>query len=223
MKKTAFAATLALMAASCTTDPYTGNQKVSNTAAGAGLGAAAGALGGLVFASANNSGSVATRNAALIGAGIGALTGGGIGAYMDRQEAELRRELQGTGVSVTRNGEQIILNMPSNITFATDQDSVRADFYPVLNSVGIVLRKFNQTLVDVTGHTDSTGSDGYNFELSQRRAMSVANYLAGQGVDGRRFAVAGFGENRPIATNATEAGRAANRRVEIQLRPLTGA
>lgn len=223
MKKTAIAAALAMMATSCTTDPFTGEQKISKTATGAGIGAAAGALGGLIFASASNSGSVATRNAALIGAGLGALTGGGIGAYMDRQEAELRRELQGTGVSVTRTGDSIVLNMPSNITFATDQDTVRSDFFRVLNSVGIVLRKFNRTLVDVTGHTDSTGSDSYNFELSQRRAMSVANYLAQQGIDGRRFAVAGFGENRPIATNASAAGRAANRRVEIQLRPLTGA
>jgi outer membrane protein OmpA-like peptidoglycan-associated protein len=140
---------------------------------------------------------------------------------MDRNEAELRQQLQGTGVSVTRSGDQIILNMPSDITFATDQDSVKAAFYPVLNSVALVLKKYKQTTVDVFGHTDSTGSDQHNFDLSQRRALSVANYLAGQGVDQRRFAVTGFGKTRPVASNATAEGRAQNRRVEIQLSPLT--
>jgi outer membrane protein OmpA-like peptidoglycan-associated protein len=111
--------------------------------------------------------------------------------------------------------------MPSDITFGVDQDAVRADFYPVLNSVALVLRKYNQTLVDVYGHTDSTGSDQHNYDLSQRRALSVANYLSGQGVDQRRFAVSGFGKTRPIASNGTTDGRAKNRRVEIQLSPLT--
>ena len=138
-----------------------------------------------------------------------------------RGVAELRAQLQGTGISVTRNGNQIILNMPSNITFATDQDQVMSAFYPTLNSVALVLKKFNQTIVDVYGHTDSTGNDQYNYELSERRAMSVANYLYSQGIDGRRFAVQGFGETRPIASNATPDGRAANRRVEIQLSPLS--
>lgn len=205
------------MLGACTTDPYTGEQKVSNTAGGAALGAGLGALAGLAVGGSN----VAQRNAVLIGAGIGALAGGAIGATMDRNEAELRAQLQGTGVSVTRTGNQIILNMPSDVTFATDQDTVKSAFYPTLNSVALVLKKFNQTVVDVYGHTDSTGNDNYNFELSQRRALSVANYLAAQGVDSRRFAVTGFGETRPIADNATNAGRAQNRRVEIQLSPLT--
>jgi outer membrane protein OmpA-like peptidoglycan-associated protein len=213
-KITAAVAAAALLAA-CTTDPYTGQQKVSNTAGGAAIGAGLGALAGIALGGGND------RRNALIGAGIGALTGGAIGNYMDRQEAELRAQLQGTGVSVTRNGDQIILNMPSNITFATDQDQVISGFYPTLNAVGLVLKKFNQTIVDVYGHTDSTGNDQYNFGLSERRAMSVANYLYGQGVDGRRFAVEGFGETRPIASNATPEGRAANRRVEIQLSPLS--
>jgi outer membrane protein OmpA-like peptidoglycan-associated protein len=212
-KIVAAVAAAALLAA-CTTDPYTGQQKVSNTAGGATLGALAGAGLGLL------AGGDDRRNA-LIGAGIGALAGGGIGVYMDRQEAELRAQLQGTGVSVTRAGNQIILNMPSNITFATDQDTIQSSFYPTLNSVTLVVKKFNQTLVDVYGHTDSTGSDQHNFDLSQRRAMSVANYLSAQGVDPRRFAVSGFGETRPIASNDTESGRAQNRRVEIQLSPLT--
>ena len=121
---------------------------------------------------------------------------------MDQNEAELQPQLQGTGVSVTRVGDRIVLNMPSDITFATDQDSVKSQFYPVLNSVALVLKKFNQTIVDVYGHTDSTGDDTYNYDLSQRRALAVANYLSGQGVDPRRFAVTGFGETRPIADNA---------------------
>ncbi|QPC88740.1 OmpA family protein [Mesorhizobium sp. NBSH29] len=213
MKKTAAALIATTMLAACTTDPYTGQQKVSNTAGGAAIGAGLGALAGMA-AGGND------RRNALIGAGIGALAGGAIGAYMDQQEAELRAQLQGTGISVTRSGEQIILNMPSNITFASDQDAVKAGFYPTLNSVSLVLKKFNRTIVDVYGHTDSTGDDQYNFDLSQRRALSVANYLSGQGVDQRRFAVTGFGETRPIADNATAGGRAQNRRVEIQLSPL---
>ena len=216
MKKTvlvALAATLAVTACT-TTDPYTGEQKVSNTAGGAALGALAGAGVGLL------AGGDDRRNA-LIGAGIGALAGGAIGNVMDRNEAELRAQLQGTGVSVTRVGDRIVLNMPSDITFATDQDSVKPQFYPVLNSVGLVLKKFNQTIVDVYGYTDSTGDDTYNYNLSQRRALAVADYLSGQGVDSRRFAVTGFGETRPVADNGSPAGRAQNRRVEIQLSPLT--
>jgi outer membrane protein OmpA-like peptidoglycan-associated protein len=215
MKKTLLAVTAtAFLVSGCTTDPYTGQQKVSNTVGGAGIGALAGAALG-TLAGGND------RRNALIGAGIGALAGGAIGATMDRNEAELRQQLQGTGVSVTRSGDQIILNMPSDITFATDQDSVKAAFYPVLNSVALVLKKYRQTTVDVFGHTDSTGSDQHNFDLSQRRALSVANYLSGQGVDQRRFAVTGFGKTRPVASNATAEGRAQNRRVEIQLSPLT--
>lgn len=207
----------AVLAAGCTTDPYTGQPKLSNTAAGAGIGAGLGALAGLAVGGSPR----AQRNAVLIGAGIGALAGGGIGAYMDQQEAKLRQQLEGTGVSVTRNGDIIVLNMPSNITFDVDQDAIKGQFYPVLNSVAVVLREYNRTLVDVNGHTDSTGDAEYNRNLSERRALSVANYLNGQGIDPRRFSIVGFGESQPVATNATEAGRAANRRVEIQLAPIT--
>ncbi|MGR6468987.1 OmpA family protein [Rhizobium sp. PAMB 3182] len=204
------------LSACTTTDPYTGQQKVSNTAGGAAIGAAAGAVGGLLL----GNGPTSRRNGALIGAGIGALAGGAIGNYMDRQEAELRAQLQGTGISVTRNGDNIILNMPSNITFPTDQYAVMPAFYPTLNSVAIVLNKFNKTLVDINGHTDSTGSLQHNMELSQQRASSVANYLTGQGVDARRMSAMGFGPNQPVATNATPEGRAQNRRVEVQISPL---
>ena len=207
----------ALFASACTTDPYTGEQKISNTAGGALLGAALGALAGLAVGGSPR----AQRNAVLIGAGIGALTGGAIGAYMDQQEAELRQSLQGTGVGVVRNGNNLSLIMPSNITFATDQDQINAGFYPTLNAVSTVLRKYNRTLVDVNGHTDSTGDDNHNYRLSERRALSVANYLTSQGNDPRRFSVLGFGETQPIASNSTESGRAQNRRVEIQLAPIS--
>ena len=215
MKKTVIAAVAASMfVAGCTTDPYTGEQKISNTAGGAAIGALAGA--GLGTLAGGND-----RRNALIGAGVGALAGGAIGSVMDQNENELRAQLQGTGVSVTRVGNQIMLNMPSDITFNVDQDAVKPEFYPVLNSVALVLKKYRQTTVDVFGHTDSTGSDQHNFDLSQRRALAVANYLNAQGVDQRRFAVTGFGKTRPIASNATAQGRAQNRRVEIQLTPLT--
>jgi len=205
------------LSACTTTDPYTGEQKVSNTAGGAALGALGGALVGVAV----GGGGHGKRNAALIGAGIGALAGGAIGNYMDQQEAELRAQLEGTGISVTRQGDNIILNMPSNITFDIDQDAVKPGFYPTLNSVAIVLRKFNRTLIDINGHTDSTGSLQHNQDLSQRRALSVADYLGGQGIDQRRVSAVGYGPSQPVASNATEAGRAQNRRVEIQIAPIT--
>ncbi len=207
----------ALIVTACTTDPYTGQQKVSNTAGGAAIGAGLGALAGLAVGGSDR----AQRNAVLIGAGVGALAGGAVGAYMDQQEAEIRAQLEGTGVSVTRAGDRIILNMPSDITFATDQDAVQSGFYPTLNSVALVLTKFNRTTVDVYGHTDSSGSDSYNQSLSNRRALSVADYLSSQGVDPRRFYITGYGESQPIASNDTPSGRALNRRVEIQLAPVS--
>jgi outer membrane protein OmpA-like peptidoglycan-associated protein len=217
IKKMSILACAAIYLTACTTtDPYTGQQKTSNLAGGAVLGAALGAVGGAVI----GGGGRDSRNGALIGAGIGALAGGAIGNYMDNQEAELRAQLQGTGISVTRMGDRIILNMPSNITFATDQDQVMPQFYPTLNSVAIVLRKFDKTLIDVNGHTDSTGSVAHNEALSERRAMSVASYLNSQGVDPRRVSALGFGPSQPIASNATAEGRAQNRRVEIQIAPI---
>ena len=203
----------AFLAACTTSNPYTGEAQVSRTAGGAALGAGLGAGLGLL------AGGDDRRNA-LIGAGIGALAGGAIGSYVDRQEAELRAQLQGTGVSVTRFGNSIVLNMPSNITFPVDQSDIQPAFFATLNSVGIVLNKYNQTLIDVYGFTDSTGSPQYNLGLSQRRAQSVASYLSAQGVDPRRMYVVGFGQERPIASNATPAGRAQNRRVEITIVPL---
>ena len=198
----------------CTTDPYTGQSKVSNLAGGAALGAVAGA--GLGMLAGGND-----RRNALIGAGVGALAGGAIGGYMDQQENELRAQLQGTGVSVTRVGNNIVLNMPSNITFDSDQAGLKPQFYNTLNSVALVLKKFERSLVDVAGHTGSTGSVSYNQQLSQQRAQSVASYLISQGNNPQRFYVQGYGESRPVADNSSEAGRAANRRVEIQIAPLS--
>lgn len=202
----------------CTQDPYTGEQTTSNTAIGAGIGAVAGALGGYLIGKGSSDD---RRERALIGAGVGALAGGAVGYYMDQQEAALREKLRASGVSVTRVGDNIILNMPGNVTFATDSSDINSRFYEVLNSVALVLEEYDRTLVDVYGHTDSTGSAQYNMQLSQRRAQSVAQYLTSQGVNGQRFYVQGMGENQPIATNDTEAGRAQNRRVEIKISPLT--
>jgi len=219
IKKIAIVALASTFLAGCmTTDPYTGEQKVSNTAGGAAIGALAGAAGGLLVASQSGAD---PRAAALIGAGIGGLGGGLVGNYMDKQEAELRAELQGTGISVTRQGDHIILNMPSNITFATDQDQVNQGFVPTLNSVALVLKKYNKTLIDINGHTDSVGNPAYNQGLSERRAASVANYLGAAGVDQRRISTLGFGMTQPIASNANEAGRSQNRRVEISIAPIT--
>ena len=218
MRKILISSVGLLMLAACTTDPYTGQQKVSNTALGAGAGAAVGALGGLLVGKTTNAN---TRRSVLIGAGIGALTGGGIGLYQDQQEAKLRAQLQNTGVSVTRAGDTIVLNMPSNITFASGSSNIRPEFFNVLNSVGLVLKEYNRTVVNVFGHTDSDGSDAFNQRLSEQRGVTVANYLVSQGTDSRRYYVVGYGEEQPIASNATAEGKAQNRRVEIRIDPLT--
>jgi outer membrane protein OmpA-like peptidoglycan-associated protein len=202
-----------LLGACQTTNPYTGQQQTSNTTKGVGIGAAAGAVIGALAGG--------SRKSAMIGAGIGAIAGGGVGAYMDNQEKRLREQLQGTGVSVTRSGDNLILNMPGNITFATNQSDVKAEFYPVLNSVALVLKEYNKTMIDVVGFTDSTGALQYNMQLSQARAVSVASYLQSQGVQPVRIATQGMGPQNPIASNDTPEGRAQNRRVELILRPLT--
>ena len=204
--------------AACTTDPFTGERVLSNTAKGALIGTAAGAAGGAAI------GALSGRKAAkgaLIGAGVGALAGTAVGAYMDHQEAKLREQLAGTGVSVTRDGDNLILNMPGNVTFGTNQSAILPSFYPVLNSVSLVLKEYPKTIVEVLGHTDSTGSDSLNLTLSKDRATSVGSYLKAQGIDDRRVLTQGFGKRSPIADNATAEGRQANRRVELRLVPIT--
>lgn len=208
----------AIVASGCQTlDPYTGEQKTSQATKGAMIGAAAGVVAGLI----SGDDAVERRQHAMIGAGVGALAGGAVGNYMDRQEMELREELAGSGVSVTRVGDNITLNMPGNITFATDSADLSSDFYDVLNSVSKVLNEFNKTVIEVAGHTDSTGSDAYNQSLSERRAMSVAAYLKSQKIMPERVITVGMGESRPVADNASGEGRQANRRVELTLVPLT--
>ncbi len=208
-----------IAAAGCETlDPYTQESKTSNATKGALIGAAAGAVAGLM----SGDDAVERRQHALIGAGIGALAGGSIGYYMDRQEAKLRSELEGTGVSVTRIGDNITLNMPGNVTFATGSSDLNPAFFDVLSSIGKVLTEFDRTIVEVAGHTDSSGSEAYNQSLSERRSSSVSHYLQVQGIAGQRMISVGAGELRPIATNDTASGRQANRRVEITMVPITG-
>jgi len=215
IRTVAIATALSLGLSGCQTiNPYTGEQQTANSAKGAGIGAIGGAIAGAILGGGK-------RKNILIGAGVGALTGGAVGGYMDQQEAKLRARLQGTGVSVTRSGDSLILNMPSNITFASDSSSISADFYSVLDSVALVINEFNKTYVDVIGNTDSTGTAEYNQRLSVARASSVARYLESQRVLPQRIYTQGMGENAPVASNDTPQGRALNRRVEIKLTPLT--
>ena len=200
-----------------TLDAYTQESKTSSATKGAVIGAIAGAVVGL----ASGDDAVERRQRALIGAGVGALAGGAVGAYQDRQEAELRAELQGTGVSVTRIGDNITLNMPGNVTFATNSSDLSPAFFDVLNSVSKVLIEFDKTVVEVAGHTDSTGADDYNQALSERRAQAVSQYLQGQKVNQQRLITIGLGERMPVADNTTNTGRQANRRVEITMVPVT--
>jgi len=203
-----------LFLGACTTiDPYTREEKTSNTVKGAGIGALSGAVIGVLAGD--------NRKSALIGAGIGAMAGGGIGYYMDDQEAKLRQELESTGVSVTRYGDTITLTMPGNITFNTDSSAISANFYRILDSVAKVINEFEKTYVDISGHTDSVGQASYNMTLSQQRADSVSLYLQSRQVLPQRIITRGAGETHPVASNETAQGRSQNRRVEIKLTPLS--
>ena len=191
-------------------------RKAKNPRTGALIGAGIGAVAGLL------SGSDATerRQRALVGAGIGGLAGGSIGAYQDRQEAELRRQTAGTGIDVSRDGDVIKLNLPDGVTFDFGKAELKPQFYPALNKVASTLREYNQTIVEVSGHTDSIGSEAVNQRLSEQRAASVGNYLIGQGLQRERFEIVGMGKRYPVASNDTDAGRALNRRVEIRVLPV---
>lgn len=186
-----------------------------NTYKGAGIGAGLGAIAGALTANDEHR----WRNAAA-GAAIGGLAGAGVGNYMDSQERELRQATAGTGIDVARQGNDLILNMPSNITFAYDSSNIQSQLKPTLNNVANILANYPQTIVEIHGHTDSTGSDAYNLDLSDRRAAAVANYLSARGAT-QRIITTGLGESQPIATNATAEGRAQNRRVEIKISPIT--
>lgn len=198
-----------------TLDPYTGESKTSNASKGAGIGALTGAIIGAATASKKD-----RRKGALTGALGGAAIGGGIGYYMDQQEMALRQRLEGTGVGVQREGDNIRLIMPGNITFSTNRSDIRPGFYDTLDSVTVVLQEFDKTAIRVSGHTDSTGSDVYNQTLSEQRANSVAGFFSRNGLSSGRLQAIGYGERYPLAGNDSEAGRQANRRVELELLPL---
>lgn len=219
MKKHILAVTLAvstsLAITGCTTNPYTGESQAGKVGIGAATGAAIGAGVGVLSSSKKDRG-----KGAIIGAAAGAALGGGIGYYMDVQEAKLREQLRGTGVSVTRNGDNIILNMPNNVTFDTNSSTLKPAGANTLVGVAMVLKEYNKTAVNVVGHTDSTGSNATNMALSKQRADSVASTLIVQGVSAGRIYTQGVGPSYPIASNDTENGRAQNRRVEITLSPL---
>jgi outer membrane protein OmpA-like peptidoglycan-associated protein len=202
------------LTSACMTDPVTGEQRISR----AGIGALGGAVGGYLLG--DLIGGRRDRTEKIVGAGIGAIAGAGIGNYMDRQEREIRERTAGTDVEVVRRGDDLILNMPSGITFATDSANVQPQFRPTLDQVADVLDRYNQTYVDVYGHTDSTGSAQYNQGLSERRAGAVADYLVSRGVESARLETLGYGLTQPIASNDTVEGRAENRRVEIKIVPI---
>ncbi|MCU7813772.1 MAG: OmpA family protein [Candidatus Thiodiazotropha sp. (ex Lucinoma kastoroae)] len=208
-------ASVIVLQACTTVDPYTREEKTSKATTGAMIGAVAGAVLGI----ATSKDKKKRKERALKGAGIGAIAGGGVGYYMDVQEAKLRQRLENTGVSVTREGENIILNLPGNITFEVDKTDVKPNFVEILSSVALVLNEYKSTMIEVAGHTDSSGSESYNQLLSQQRASSVSNVLAQQGVDGVRIDTVGYGESRPTAANTSPAGRQQNRRVELTLLP----
>ena len=203
----------AFIAGGCATSPDDPNANAKQKAM---IGAAVGTAIGL----ATGDTAVERRQQAMVGAALGAAAGGGIGHYQDRQEAKLRQQLQGTGVDVSRDGNNITLDMPSGITFAFNSSDVNSQFYPVLDKVAATLSEYNQTTVNVAGHTDSVGSDSYNQRLSEQRASSVASYLQSRGVANQRLQISGYGESRPVDSNETESGRANNRRVEITLVPI---
>ncbi|AVO54232.1 outer membrane protein OmpA-like peptidoglycan-associated protein [Ectopseudomonas oleovorans] len=209
------ATALMAMLAGCTTNPYTGESQAGKAGVYGGVGAVTGAVIGAATSSKKDRG-----KGALIGAAVGGAAGGGYGYYVDTQEAKLRQTLQGTGVQVQRNGDDLKLIMPGNITFGSNSADISSSFYPTLNSLVLVFKEFNKNGVNIVGHTDSTGSQELNQSLSQRRAQSVANYLTANGVPGQRISAYGAGPSQPIASNSTDAGRAQNRRVEINLRPL---
>lgn len=210
---------IASMLAGCAANnPYDNERNTNRTAIYGGIGAAAGAITGAAVSSKKD-----RTKGALIGAAVAGAAGAGYGYYVDRQEAELRRAMQGTGVEVQREGDNLTLVMPGNVTFATDSSAISGNFYGPLSDLARSFREYDQSTIDIVGHTDSTGAYQYNMDLSRRRAQSVASYLQGQGVDYSRMSVRGMGPDQPVASNADTYGRQQNRRVEINLRPMPNA
>lgn len=207
-----------LATAACVTNPETGEREFqTRTAIGAAVGAVAGYFAGDLI------GGRRDRTERIVGAGIGTIAGAAVGQYMDRQERELRRQTAGTGVVIERQGDELLLTMPSGITFPINSYQIQPQFYGTLDQVAQTLTAYPQTLIDVYGHTDPSGGDAINIPLSRNRAEAVANYLMQRGVDRSRIATQGFGSSQPLPgnNNSTEAERAANRRVEIRIVPAT--
>ncbi len=203
-----------LTASGCVTDPNTGERKVSRTAIGGGAGALAGLLlGGLIGGGTGR----------IIGAGIGGIAGAAVGYTMDQQIKELRESTAGTGVDIapTDDGQAILVNLPEGVTFDVNSSALKPEFRGTLETIARSMNQYPNSLIDVYGHTDSTGSDQYNQTLSESRARTVANYLTMQGVSAARVRSQGYGESMPVADNATEEGRRRNRRVEIKIVPIS--
>jgi len=198
----------------CVTDPNTGHKKVSRTA----IGATAGVVGGLVIGSLLGGGT-----GRIIGAGIGGIAGAAVGYTMDKQIKELKEQTAGSGVEIkpVDDGQAILVNLPNGVTFDTDSTVIKPGFRDTLDTLAASLNKYPNSLIDVYGHTDSTGSDAYNQTLSENRARVVADYLVSRGVNQARIRSTGFGKTQPVASNDTPEGRAANRRVEIKIVPVT--
>ena len=215
-RMTALAVVAGMGTAACTTDAVTGERRISTEA---GIGSVAGAV--LGYLAGDIIGGRNDRTAKIIGAGVGAVAGGAVGAYMDRQEQEMRRATAGTGVDVIRQGDELLLRMPSSVTFPVDSYSIQPEFRSTLDEVASTLSTYDSTYIDILGHTDSTGADSYNQTLSVNRANAVRDYLSARGVQSARMATVGYGETQPIADNSTEYGRAQNRRVEIKVVPVT--
>jgi outer membrane protein OmpA-like peptidoglycan-associated protein len=206
---------IALPLSACTTNPETGKKSISKAV----IGGVGGALGGYLLG--DLIGGKRDRTEKILGAGIGAVAGAGAGYYMDEQEKKLRKQTAGTGIGVTREGDELVLDMPSEVTFAVNSANLDPAFRTTLDKVASTLTEYEKTYVDVMGHTDSTGSDAYNQTLSEQRASTVASYLSGRGVQQARLATKGYGESQPRGSNTTEEGRSQNRRVEIRLVPVT--
>jgi outer membrane protein OmpA-like peptidoglycan-associated protein len=183
----------------------------SRTQKGAAIGAGAGgALGALIGHKAGS-----TAVGVLLGAAVGGAAGAYIGNYMDKQAAEIERDI--AGARVERVGEGIKITFSSGIMFDVDKSVLKDQYKGELGELATILNKYDDTNILLEGHTDSTGSEEYNLELSRRRAQAVANYLSTQNVNATRFAINGYGESQPIATNETPDGRAKNRRVEVAI------
>ena len=212
------AAALLATTAACVTNPETGEREFSTKG---GIGGVVGAVVG--YFAGDIIGGRRDRTAKAIGAGVGAVAGAAIGTYMDKQEADLKRQTAGTGVVVEREGDELLLTMPAGITFPINSAEIQPQFYATLDQVAQTMVAYPSTLIDVYGHTDPSGGDAINIPLSQRRAQSVADYLSGRGVNRTRIATQGFASSQPIADNGTEAGRAQNRRVEFRIVPAPNA